>query len=994
MEPPSKRMRLGQAPYDDDDEDEANLDELSMSPTQFDTRQDPMYELDRGRAKAATRLKSAFERIFEKYERDFTGVGDEIDLETGEVVVNNGHLQSLDDEKDRAREDSVSSNEEERIMRGKDPDSVQRSHSKSLAQTSSLSSHNSSLGFPVGPNQQLTTNGTNHQFLPYEMPPNQSSFTDPFMFGSPMFGNVPVDPLWKTPEIPVAVYQDRFGFIGQKMGYPPSFGYSYGAMLAPGGNLNNGPFNSLFHPHGPQRLASTKTLRRKLLLPVTPAADDSEEDDILLSNDTQKVVKSVAIKSINSSPLAKAAEKASQVGQRDAKQVAVTVKDKSITIPRRGPGRPKKVAVPAKPPRSNNETSKGQSETTGSASSTNTSNPIKSTTSSFDASVPPRPPSKEGPVLARQIATNMPQTEASPQGDSESLDSRHRRSSRGRKQTEFYGKIIWTKTRQPKLGVTDPSNVTENVTIETPNSLHLETSRSTIHIESKDSPHEESEEPEPSTEFKENSEKDAPQETDVVTLDQENHEEELPVNRVEGGESSSTESHPTVVKSEQLDPLPPTSRPNTDEIETSMEDSEVLSQNGLRQSDTLSNDQGLLCANQDLAKDTYSDQLDKQEPKPDSHIPEDTIMAEDAEIVPHSLLSEIISSVLEEAQGSNSMPNDLQGATQSLPAPIEPEDAELQLPDPVQEEDQPPEPENTEPEMRPDNAASQPSLIELNSDPPCLPIEDEAMSSPTPRATSPQTENEIPAETCELPLRPPLVQTDSSLKNVRSNSIYIAQPSSPPKSRPSSSTKPATYVSVPSTPKKRRGSGTGTEHRSGSRRTASTKKKFALTSLVPDDPDEDDDELSVLSSSVAPSPFNSNSWLNRTKTHHNIHSSPASTSHKTGRRHGSIVGSASGFRTPHRISKRTAPPATDSRTSRGSKLRFGGSGVQSSPLARTVMNLNLNHNDTTPSHRAEKRRAPADLLESSPVPTPGGTARRCGEHGFVCDRDFCFTCCK
>ena len=46
------------------------------------------------------RLQSAFESIFAKYSHDFTGVGDEVDLATGEIVVNNGHLFSLSDARD------------------------------------------------------------------------------------------------------------------------------------------------------------------------------------------------------------------------------------------------------------------------------------------------------------------------------------------------------------------------------------------------------------------------------------------------------------------------------------------------------------------------------------------------------------------------------------------------------------------------------------------------------------------------------------------------------------------------------------------------------------------------------------------------------------------------------------------------------------------------------------------------------------------------------
>lgn len=52
------------------------------------------------RAQNDRRLKSIFESIFEKYGRDFDGIGDEIDMETGEIVVNNGHLQRMTSERD------------------------------------------------------------------------------------------------------------------------------------------------------------------------------------------------------------------------------------------------------------------------------------------------------------------------------------------------------------------------------------------------------------------------------------------------------------------------------------------------------------------------------------------------------------------------------------------------------------------------------------------------------------------------------------------------------------------------------------------------------------------------------------------------------------------------------------------------------------------------------------------------------------------------------
>ncbi|KAF4548803.1 Hypothetical protein D9617_25g061330 [Elsinoe fawcettii] len=57
-------------------------------------------ELQQDRARNDAKLKSRFERIFEKYNRDFSEVGDEIDLRSGRVVVDNGHLSRMRNERD------------------------------------------------------------------------------------------------------------------------------------------------------------------------------------------------------------------------------------------------------------------------------------------------------------------------------------------------------------------------------------------------------------------------------------------------------------------------------------------------------------------------------------------------------------------------------------------------------------------------------------------------------------------------------------------------------------------------------------------------------------------------------------------------------------------------------------------------------------------------------------------------------------------------------
>ncbi|KAI0015617.1 hypothetical protein F4780DRAFT_784019 [Xylariomycetidae sp. FL0641] len=147
-----------------------------------------MYRLDKARNKAAARLKSTFESIFEKYEKDFTDVGDEINLHTGEVTVNNGHLQSIDKNEQGERGDSPESDEEERILAGKRPPSA--------------------------------AGRTRPPHSPHSSP-------TPLSFRASLFGNNPIDPAWQTPELPMNNPYNGFGFGGQSMGAFPfsNFGH-------------------------------------------------------------------------------------------------------------------------------------------------------------------------------------------------------------------------------------------------------------------------------------------------------------------------------------------------------------------------------------------------------------------------------------------------------------------------------------------------------------------------------------------------------------------------------------------------------------------------------------------------------------------------------------------------------------------------------------------------------------------------------------------------
>jgi len=104
MEPPCKRQRLSGNRIPDPD-------------------------LRQRRARNDTRLKSIFESIFDKYSKDFEGIGDEIDLRTGEIVVNNGHLLGIrnktdtgptDDPSDDAGSEVSSEEQDEKEQHGQD----------------------------------------------------------------------------------------------------------------------------------------------------------------------------------------------------------------------------------------------------------------------------------------------------------------------------------------------------------------------------------------------------------------------------------------------------------------------------------------------------------------------------------------------------------------------------------------------------------------------------------------------------------------------------------------------------------------------------------------------------------------------------------------------------------------------------------------------------------------------------------------------------------
>ncbi|KAF6815981.1 hypothetical protein CSOJ01_03250 [Colletotrichum sojae] len=111
MEPPAKRARTGPSPLGQQQNDE--VDELNYEPEEVSQMRDPGYQFEQSRAFAAFKLKSTFEHIFQKYEKDFTGIGDEIDLRTGQIITNNGHLERMRNERDTGIPDEKDEEDEE-----------------------------------------------------------------------------------------------------------------------------------------------------------------------------------------------------------------------------------------------------------------------------------------------------------------------------------------------------------------------------------------------------------------------------------------------------------------------------------------------------------------------------------------------------------------------------------------------------------------------------------------------------------------------------------------------------------------------------------------------------------------------------------------------------------------------------------------------------------------------------------------------------------------
>lgn len=209
MERPAKRPRIGSFLHGGDDDAD---DELFLDPHQVNAQRDPAVLLEQSRAVATFKLKSRWENVFEKYEKDFTGADDIINFYTDElpeVEVDNGHLRSLadaDDAKSVAASESADLDEEERILHGKGVGSGQLA----LSGPSPLMLRAAYAGYS-GCAGRLSGLASLTQAQPRLSTMFSSGLHFPSLssFGQFKSFSAPVEPIWNAPELPAEAFNNH-----------------------------------------------------------------------------------------------------------------------------------------------------------------------------------------------------------------------------------------------------------------------------------------------------------------------------------------------------------------------------------------------------------------------------------------------------------------------------------------------------------------------------------------------------------------------------------------------------------------------------------------------------------------------------------------------------------------------------------------------------------------------------------------------------------------
>ncbi len=166
------------------------------------------WDLQAARAQNDLRLKSIFERIFAKYGKDFSDVADEIDMESGEIVVNKGHLLGIQEETDIGNKESpwetdpVGSDGSEDEAHAQD-EQLAKSHD--VASERSPRNKLSGSGTDGNPNASLCDSALPSSGHEPEIPASSPSVLKEKP--SPELHHIekdpgPRDPLWQAPELP------------------------------------------------------------------------------------------------------------------------------------------------------------------------------------------------------------------------------------------------------------------------------------------------------------------------------------------------------------------------------------------------------------------------------------------------------------------------------------------------------------------------------------------------------------------------------------------------------------------------------------------------------------------------------------------------------------------------------------------------------------------------------------------------------------------------
>lgn len=1018
-------MRFDTSPYGADDDADENQDELSMTPAQFHASQDPMYQLEKGRAKAATRLKSTLENIFEKYGKDFDGDDDVINFYTDEIEVDNGHVLSLESRKDATTEDSLSADEEERIISGKSSGRGKGQKSQPKSQPTSL--------IPVShpknkPNSRPQFNS------PWNDPPGLGTYRlsslafscPPFDFGPSPFRDGPIDPVWQAPDLPVQPRRQHTSLIG-----------------AAGDPF--GPFSTRPH-HVAKRLVSAKSFLLHATSTSSNASNDAveEEDDILLGGNKR-----------NQLPIAR-------------------------------PRFPGKTGIPVASSASSSPSSQNPSQRPPFYGLGLDDEPRKESIQDETVEPPMKEISSASYPPVEENA-QLHQITGSSHSPSPSRAKRGRPKKSGiRKPTTFHNEELNTERRplqanERRIEIiipmmkrllpaeTDPELVAEETTPavgEIPEELHMEQSvlidesrelprsQNSLHTTPPIGSHEDLALHQPSLESTE-----GPRDADVEHPIQAS---ESPINAHKPSSSPDSRARRPKRTREQTELLIAHTPPHDEQdlqnisnktsqesksLEIATDDSTDDSiTNGLCQIEQVpdrdrENDRmplGSQCSpitdmdidehaayNMSIEQSAMGTLIKEHDPKETSFllpslaetsyehpVPIDSHGEEGLSIYPYSLDNEVpnhdlqfneplsTSELLTPYEAQISTPDQdvrsrssehwaIRETTESCPQHPSKDSLRPTFESPGTCEDQEHDVSN-----RPSLSSvllAQINGLQLDSDPPDI------ARSPSPQAIElpDQDLSAFPAEddahsTSKLVMRLPSrkTQTDAQYNNGigRSPSPELGTPIGP--EIISGAISPTKGSPVPTTPTRRRAP-KDAKPRSSHRRSPS-RKLFPLSSLIPGGiDDESDDELSIAGSfSSTVSRFHSP--FSRTSANDNVDLPPLLfTPRKTTRKYGVPTGSPSSARTPNRVlgfnRGGNMPPATDSRASR-SQTRRRNRAVHSSPLARTVAERLLS--SPTKRQRATPQRPP------SLVASPHGTLRRCGEDGFVCERDFCLTCCK